>query len=295
MPHPLPHWFLLGAGNMGTLAAWDLTRAGHRVSVLRDTTEPVLHKTLRLPDEAPNVALTLPVMRPDALTAPVRHLLVAVKTPYSQSALKPLQRWLTDETLVLRLQNGLGALDGLLPEHGMLLEAVSTSAVKGQHPVHEIVAENTTWLGGSPFPPAWFDALTHHWPDLRWREDMREPQWQKLVVNAVINPLTALHDVPNGAICTDPALRAQAEVLTREADQVLQSLNPHWPGNSLDNVLAVATATAGNTSSMRADRQRGAPTEIDAINGWLVKQADMLGLAVPENSKLVQAMQSTLA
>ena len=123
------------------------------VSVLRDTTEPVLHKTLRLPDEAPNVALTLPVMRPDALTAPVRHLLVAVKTPYSQSALKPLQRWLTDETLVLRLQNGLGALDGLLPEHGMLLEAVSTSAVKGQHPVSRDRGGKHHLAGWQPLSP----------------------------------------------------------------------------------------------------------------------------------------------
>jgi len=45
---------------------------------------------------------------------------------------------------------------------------------------------------------------------------------------------------------------------------------------------------------MRADWQRGAQTEIDAINGWLVQQADRLGLAVPANRKVVTAMRRSL-
>ena len=174
------------------------------------------------------------------------------------------------------------------------MEAVTTSAVKGQHPDHTVVAENATWLGGSTAPPAWFAALTEHWPDLHWEDDIRPRQWHKLVANAVINPLTALYDVPNGRISADPALREQATQLCEEADQVLRQLDPAWPGHSLDNVLTVARATAGNTSSMRADRQRGAQTEIDAINGWLVQQADRLGLAVPANRKVVTAMRRSL-
>lgn len=289
MPHTLPHWFLLGAGNMGTLAAWYLTRAGHRVTVIRNASPSPLEKALWLPD-GQQQALSLPVLAPAALPDPIDHLLVAVKTPYSRQAMATVADRLDAESQVLRFQNGIGALDGLLPAGCQLMEAVTTSAVKGQHPDHTVVAENTTWMGGSTAPPAWFAALSEHWPHLHWEDDIRPRQWHKLVANAVINPLTALHDVPNGRVSDDPALREQAERLCEEADQVLQQLDPAWPGHSLENVLAVARATAGNTSSMRADRQRGAPTEVDAINGWLVKQADKLGLAVPANRKVLTAL-----
>lgn len=284
----LPHWFLLGAGNMGTLAAWYLTRAGHGITVVRSGASSDLKKQLHRAGN-PELALQLPTLAPEAITGPVRHLLVAVKTPYTRSSLSPLLPWINEETQVLRLQNGLGALDGLLPS-GQVVEAVSTSAVKGQHPDHEIIAENTTWMGGNGPQPDWFVSLTPHWPDLQWCDDIREPQWKKLVANAVINPLTALHDVPNGHIVSDPALRDAATRLCQEADRVLQALNPDWPGHSLDNVLAVAQATAGNTSSMRADRQRGAPTEIEAINGWLVTQANRLGIAVPAHLAIIASL-----
>lgn len=290
MTTPLPHWYLLGAGNMGTLAAWYLTRAGHRVTVIKANAPTTLRKTLLLPNGEQR-DLAFPVEAPDQLNHRIDHLLIAVKTPYSEQALAPVHDHLHANSQVIRLQNGLGALDGLLPTNITALEAVSTSAVKGQHPHHQIVAENTTWLGGQRDKPGWFAGLQPHWPNLQWADNIHQPQWQKLVANAVINPLTALYDVANGQIIADPSLRERAARLCAEADIILKALDPDWPGQSLDNVLTVARATAGNTSSMRADRQRGAITEIDAINGWIVKQADILGIEVPENRAMVDALR----
>ncbi|ASK34827.1 2-dehydropantoate 2-reductase [Alcanivorax sp. N3-2A] len=287
-PSPAP-WFLLGAGNMGTLAAWYLRNADQAVTVLRRQGPARLDKTLCFADGRPAQALTLPVIAPAALRAPIRRLIVACKTPYTDDALAGLP--LAGDLTVLRLQNGLGSLEGRLPGAATLIEVVTTTAVKGQHPEHEIVAENHSWMGGPATPPAWFETLARHWPGLAWSDAIRERQWHKLIANAVINPLTALHDVANGRLLEDPALHAEAAALAAEADTLLRRLDPHWPGDSLPQVMAVVRATAGNTSSMRADAQRGAVTEIDAINGWLLRQAATLGLALPNHERIVAAVR----
>ncbi|MEP4523688.1 MAG: ketopantoate reductase C-terminal domain-containing protein, partial [Alloalcanivorax venustensis] len=198
---------------------------------------------------------------------------------------------LAADATVLRLQNGLGSLDGRLPAGARMIEVVSASAVKRDGDAHRVVAENDTWMGDGT-PPAWFGTLAGHWPKLHWPPVFRLRQWRKLVGNAVINPLTGLHDVANGHIFEDPALAAEAEQLAREADRVLTTLDPTWPGDSLPGVRALAEATAGNTSSMRADMQAGAITEIDAINGWLLRQADVLGLDLPAHRRLVAAVKA---
>ncbi len=291
MTESLPHWYLLGAGNMGTLAAWYLTRAGHTVSIVTDNPQPPLHKQLFFADQS--VSLTLSCASPEQLPATITHLLVASKTPYTEAALRRVKGHLSGKPLVLRFQNGMGALDGRLPAGTAVLEAITTSAVKGQSPQHTIVAENTTWLGGTQQPPQWLKGLQCHWPDLHWEADIRLVQWKKLVANAVINPLTALHDVPNGAVVDDPALQQEARALCAEADTLLTALDSRWPGHSFSAVLQVARATAGNTSSMRADRQRGATTEIEAINGWLLRQAQRHGLDLPTHRRLVKALTPT--
>ena len=331
-------WYLLGAGNMGLLAAHYLQRAGFTVIALRRDDAPILERTLILPngdrvsvqllcERAPPAKGAKPRQDPRARSNdstnnasgippagsaglsragpaptrpgdPIRRLVVACKAPFSTAALGGLP--LAADATVLRLQNGLGSLDGLLPAGARRVEVVSASAVKRDGDAHRVVAENDTWMGesaapGGPAaaePPAWFGPLARHWPKLHWPDDFRHRQWRKLVGNAVINPLTGLHDVANGHIFQDPALAAEAEQLAREADRVLTALDPTWPGDSLPGVRALADATAGNTSSMRADMQAGAVTEIDAINGWLLRQADVLGLDLPAHRRLVAAVKA---
>ena len=331
-------WYLLGAGNMGLLAAHYLQRAGFTVIALRRDDAPTLERTLLLPsgdrvsvqllcERAPPAKGAKPRQDPRARSNdstnnasgippagsaglsragpaptrpgdPIRRLVVACKAPFSTAALGGLP--LAADATVLRLQNGLGSLDGLLPAGARRVEVVSASAVKRDGDAHRVVAENDTWMGesaapGGPAaaePPAWFGPLARHWPKLHWPDDFRHRQWRKLVGNAVINPLTGLHDVANGHIFQDPALAAEAEQLAREADRVLTALDPTWLGDSLPGVRALAEATAGNTSSMRADMQAGAVTEIDAINGWLLRQADVLGLDLPAHRRLVAAVKA---
>ena len=287
-PASTPTWYLAGAGNMGTLAAGYLLAAGLPVTVLRREGAPSLDKTLRFEDGRPARALNLPVAMP---TTPIQHMIVACKAPWSAAALDGLP--LAPDATVLRLQNGLGSLDGLLPEGADLIEVVTTSAVKGRHPEHRVVAENETWMGragAGPAPP-WFPPLAAAWPGLEWVAPIQPRQWRKLVANAVINPLTGLYDVPNGRLLEDPDLATRAARLADEADTLLGALDPTWPGDSRAQVAAVARATAGNTSSMRADMQRGAVTEIEAINGWLLREAERLGLDLPAHREVVAAVR----
>ncbi len=283
--HDTPAWHLTGAGNMGTLAAFYLRAAGFPVALARGDRR---RKTLTFEDGRAPRDLDIPA----APATPIRHLVVACKAPWSAAALEGLS--LAPDVTVLRLQNGLGSLDGLLPAGADLIEVVTTSAVKGRHPEHRVVAENDTWMGRATAgpAPAWFPALAAAWPGLEWAAPIRPRQWRKLVANAVINPLTGLHDVANGLLLDDPDLAARAARLADEADTLLRALDPAWPGDSRAQVTAVMRSTAGNTSSMRADMQRGAITEIEAINGWLLRQADALGLDLPAHRAIVAAVRA---
>jgi 2-dehydropantoate 2-reductase len=108
--------------------------------------------------------------------------------------------------------------------------------------------------------------------------------WSKLVINAAINPLTALIRIPNGELLERPSARALLADLAREAAAVAAALN--IPLTFTDPVAAaedVARRTATNHSSMYQDIQRGAPTEIDAICGAVVRVGEEVGVATPVN------------
>jgi 2-dehydropantoate 2-reductase len=111
--------------------------------------------------------------------------------------------------------------------------------------------------------------------------------WSKLVINAAINPLTALLGVPNGELLRRPSAQALMGTVATEAaavaaarGQVLTFSDP------VAAAAAVAQRTAVNHSSMLQDVQRGAPTEIDAINGAIVKAGEMQNVPTPNNHTL---------
>lgn len=114
-------------------------------------------------------------------------------------------------------------------------------------------------------------------------DDMPRRLWEKLAVNAAINPMTALTGVKNGAILNEspwPIAREAARETAAVAREAGVDLTDEA---AVDALRRVVRATAANTSSMARDLERGRRTEIDAINGYVVDRA---AGTVPVNATL---------
>lgn len=122
--------------------------------------------------------------------------------------------------------------------------------------------------------------------EIDFSPDFRRQQYYKLLVNAVINPVTALTRQQNGIVLS-PSLRSSVQAVLAEAVAVAAAEGLAIQEEAaVELVFSVAEKTAANTSSMLQDVLRGRSTEIEAINGYLVRQAEKHGIAVPVNGAL---------
>lgn len=125
-------------------------------------------------------------------------------------------------------------------------------------------------------------------------------QLQKLVVNAVINPLTALSRCKNREVAEDGTLRRLAgRLIAEEIGPVVRGLLGEQQDGAgefsderlLERVLAVARETGENTSSMLQDVMGGRRTEVGWINGFAVREGRRLGVEVGVNERLVALVE----
>jgi 2-dehydropantoate 2-reductase len=129
-------------------------------------------------------------------------------------------------------------------------------------------------------------------PSLTFSHNIKEKQWLKLIINCVINPITAIDNVENGQL-TDNKYSAIIDKLLIEIVAIADDQGINFDINELKaQILSVATKTAMNSSSMRSDIQKKRQTEIDYINGYIVGLAKKMGLAVPENEKLLKQVKA---
>lgn len=287
---PADVWHLLGAGSIGSLAAHRLLQSGYQVrSINRQQTAQ--QRTLRWPDGRQHT-FSLPAA---TLDEPIDRLLLAVKAGDTRAALQPLVARLHPTAVILRLQNGMGSLDEVaLPAALQIFHLVTTDgAWRNGEQVH-VVAESQTLIGAADSTvkrlPSWFEVLQPHWPSLQWCQDIERAQWRKLAVNAVINPLTALHRCLNGELLDGAERQQQMAALAAEVDQVLSMRYPDWPMDTLARSCDIAAQTAANTSSMLADVLAGRATEWRYINGYLLEQAKRSGLSLPAHQSLTHRL-----
>lgn len=290
-------WHVLGAGAIGGLWALRLAIAGIPVTLIaHGNTQRTAHstRTLSLQNGTFTVKHTFPQVQASS-SGEISRLLVATKAGVTVAALAPLLPQLPTGATVLFLQNGMGteeALQAARPDLGVL-NAITTDGVFRQGKDQLVQAgHGEAWLGCNNVRDtenalAIAAALSSTgWPvhfatDIRWR------RWQKLAMNCAINPLTARYHCRNGELLEKPeALALMREVCT-EVASVMRA-----EGLSTDSEqlfwLACQTAekTAANISSMRADVDAGRATEIDFLNGYLLRCAAAHGIAVPLNSAL---------
>jgi 2-dehydropantoate 2-reductase len=127
--------------------------------------------------------------------------------------------------------------------------------------------------------------------------DLLQMQLEKLAVNCIVNPLTVTLDARNGSILYNYSLTRVMRLLLSEISLVIRSLpelqyipnveQRFDPGRLETLVVGVANKTRDNISSMLADVRAGRQTEVEYINGWIVKKGEEQGVKCVTNYMLM--------
>lgn len=300
---------ILGAGAVGQLIAHQLAHAGIRPTLLGRDYQPLIEPFgfISLAGEETQQCFGGSGFQgsgfqgsgPEAAgVASIRLLIVTVKAYQVMDALRPLLPRLSRDCHLLLLHNGLGPHEALIPHlngRGLTLGTTSQGALRlSKHQLKQ-TGRGLTQFGhcaGPVMAPELKAALLSAIPGSEWVEAILPALWQKLAVNACINPLTAIHGVCNGELADDEFQSTIAAVLS-ELVEVAKTQGIELQEESLSaRVYEVIRLTAANRSSMRQDVDHRRKTEIDAINGYLVSLGNRHHIATPANKALVDAIHA---
>jgi 2-dehydropantoate 2-reductase len=280
---------------MACLFAARLSAAGERVALLDDWAEGLQalrsHGVRLLDETGATHAYPIQVIEPSQPGPPVEVALVLVKTWQTQCAAQQLENHLRPNGLALTLQNGLGNYERLAQVLGARRAAAGVTTLGATLLEPGLVQAHGAGEIILPEAPAQLAALADRFRRAQFNVtqtgSLESLMWGKLVANAAINPITALLDVPNGFTVENEPARTLLTHLAEETAAVARALEISLPfERPAEYVLEIARLTAANSSSMRQDLRRGAPTEIDSINGAVVRAARSLGMHAPYNEAM---------
>ncbi len=297
---------VIGAGAMGSLFGGRLARAGVQAilyDVYREHIQAVQGEGLAIEDAASG---EIEICRPEATVEPeiaaqADFLLVFVKSSATASVAAQFAAIAPPEAVAVTVQNGLGN-EGTLKRHfgaGRTAAGVTSQGATflgpgrirhaGSGPTHLCMSDKAN----ERLAPL-VEALNAAGLPTEIEGDIESLVWSKLLINVGINALTALLGVPNGRLLELPESRELMAGLIAEAQAVAEArgIALTYP-DPLAAVQAVAEKTGRNRSSMLQDFDRCRPSEIDVINGAIVREAEAAGIPVPVNrtvTALVRAL-----
>lgn len=267
---------VFGAGSIGSFIGGmvadehDVTLIGREPHV-----STVASSGLRIPGELEHAS------RPTAKTTISEYTgdvgIVTVKAYDTPAAAQTLERCELD--CVVSLQNGMGN-ESVLASHldtSVVGGTVTYGAVLRDPGVVECTGVGSitlgSYAGSARFADTARDVFVSGGLACSVTDDIEGMLWEKLAVNAGINPVTALARVNNGAL-VESSLRDVALAASRETAGVARSHGISLPDSTVeDRLREVVVQTASNESSMYRDIAQGRRTEIDAINGYVVENA----------------------
>ncbi|MFD2612788.1 ketopantoate reductase family protein [Paenibacillus gansuensis] len=291
---------IVGAGSIGLLLAARFSLAGHAVLLVTRTAEQaqlVNARGLAFTDAGGTAALAR--VRAASFAAPGAagpsgpaapdwlFLTVKQKDLHHREFLAQLRGFAGPSTRLLCFQNGVGhmeALAAVFPPH-LLYAAVTTEGARRTSPCAVThTGRGLTEIGRLDAAPAGMpekklpEAFAEAGFTARLSNEMVSVIYQKLLINAVINPLTAIARITNGELPAREASLSLMRDLFEEGIQVMSAEGISLPAGLWERILEVCNKTAANRSSMLQDLEAGRTTEIDWINGSLIQLAQRHGI-----------------
>ncbi|DAC72569.1 MAG TPA: 2-dehydropantoate 2-reductase [Thermoplasmata archaeon] len=293
---------IFGAGAIGSLFGALLSKnnsvvlvgRGPHISCIQENGLTVKGKT-RLSVTVPAVESTKDIsFTPDLI-------LLTVKSYDTETASKQILNIIQDETMVLSLQNGLDNIERIeqIIEKNHILAGVSTHGTIFSKP-GEIThtGKGKTILGElDGHQSKRLESIVHIFNeagiDTQMSEDIVKEIWIKAIINSSINPLTAFFGCKNGYLLDNPLLEKIVECVCMESSLIASSEGITLsPSEMIEKTKEVIRDTALNYSSMLQSIQQGKKTEIDSMNGTLVRIGVDRHIDAPLNEILTQLITS---
>ena len=296
---------IVGAGAMGSLFGALLAEGGHAVwlyDIWQEHIDAVNQNGVTIELDGKPRQVSLKAVADPLQIGESELVLIFVKATQTETAAKIAAQVAGSKGLVMTLQNGMGNAETIAqvisPDRILVGTTSHGSTMLKAGSIRHAGAGPTTigmWATGEKeFENARHiaDQFTQAGIETSAIIDVRPVIWDKLLVNVGINAITALTGIKNGQILDLEITRELSRTAVEEAARVAQAQEIEIREDAADHVFQVAAATAANRSSMGQDVDHRRPTEIKAINGFVVREAERLGISVPVNRTLTALVQT---
>ncbi|NGX98532.1 MAG: 2-dehydropantoate 2-reductase [Candidatus Afipia apatlaquensis] len=282
---------VMGAGAVGCYFGAMLAKAGHEVTLIGRSqhVEAIRQHGLLLEhrdfkDYVRVVATTDAIGVVDADV-----VLFCVKSADTEAAGRLIAPHLKQDAVVLCLQNGVDNAERLQATiNQMAVPAIVYVAAEMAGPGHvKHHGRGELIIGASPSSANVAATFTQAGVPTAVSDKVADELWLKLITNCAYNALSAVAQLPYGRLFKVDGVTEVVMTVVRECTEVASALDIAVPENIDETVLALAGSMPNQYSSTAQDLARGKKTEIDYLNGYVVRKGEELSIPTPANRALL--------
>lgn len=281
---------VMGAGAVGCYYGGMLARGGHEVTLIGRPTHvaAIAQAGLLLDTQNFREHVTLHASSETAAVAGAELVLCCVKSTDTEQAGAEMAPHLAAEVVVLSLQNGVDNAARLQAQIGRpvipTVVYVATEMAGPGHVRHHGRGELV--IGPAPRSAELATLFAAAGVPLQVSDNVIGELWAKLVLNCAYNALSAIAQMPYGRLVQGVGVEEVMRDVVRECLAVAAADGVTIPGDTWAAVQRIAATMSGQYSSTAQDLARGKPSEIDHLNGYVLRRGSAHGVATPANRVL---------
>ena len=282
---------VMGAGAIGCYYGGMLARAGRDVTLIGRPThvEAIRRAGLRFETKAFDERVRVHASSEPQAVHGAELILFCVKSQDTESAGRALAPHVALEAAIVSMQNGVDNAERLAAVLGReVIPAVVYVAVEMAGPGHvRHHGRSELAIGRAAVSEAIAAAFVAAGVPVEISENVIGVLWAKLVVNCAYNALSAITQLPYGRLVEGACIPAVMRDVAEECLDVARAARIEIPGDMHKATERIAQTMPGQFSSTAQDLARGKKTEIDHLNGVVVRKGEALGVPTPANRMLV--------
>jgi len=293
-----PKIAIVGAGPVGGILGAHLANAGHYVvlcDILKDHLDAIKERGMTIQGVKEMTARCERVAYgiSDLSNFPeIDTIIISTKASIMPRLIPEIEEVARPGTRLVSCQNGLGNEDFLAetfgPDNVLRIVVNYAGSRVGDGQIWMSFFNPPNYIGavtakGEPLARQMAEMMTEAGLDTRFTPDIKRYEWEKVILNAALSPVCALTRKPMKDMMDFEITEELVEELLREGIQVAEAAGVTFDEGFFEHCLQYLKKAGYHKTSMHQDIERGAPTEIDWINGQVVEQGRIHGVKTPYN------------